>query len=102
MIRRPPRSTLFPYTTLFRSRAPPPRARVAPHERRAWPLPRSARLQGHRDRARRLGALDEERAHPRTARAAVRQGRDRKSTRLNSSHQIISHAVFFFKKKNNL
>src|SRR5258708_27305819 len=68
MIRRPPRSTLFPYTTLFRSAL----------------LHRSRR--GHaRDAQRRCGAEDE----------------DRKSTRLNSSHQIISYAVFCLKKKKN-
>src|SRR5207248_9763399 len=65
MIRRPPRSTLFPYTTLFRSRSPWP-CRAAP------PAPRGA----GRTRA-----------------------RDRKSTRLNSSHRTISYAVFCLKKK---
>src|SRR5580704_18300120 len=65
MIRRPPRSTLFPYTTLFRSR---PR-----HPGRAAP--------GHEH--------------------GGRGGRDRKSTRLNSSHPSISYAVFCLKKKNN-
>src|SRR6266576_2213968 len=64
MIRRPPRSTLFPYTTLFRSR----------HDRQ--PRPCCGRLRG---------------------RAAAR--RDRKSTRLNSSHVEISYAVFCLKKK---
>src|SRR2546422_11595783 len=80
MIRRPPRSTLFPYTTLFRSQ---PRegqgpARVAPLD---GALLRAA--------ARRLR---------RPARAA-RGPRDRKSTRLNSSHGYISYAVFCLKKK---
>src|SRR5258708_20769132 len=75
MIRRPPRSTLFPYTTLFRS---PPLRR---HLRR-----RSA----DRTRARHPVRL------PPRARLARR---DRKSTRLNSSHQIISYAVFCLKKK---
>src|SRR5947208_13139210 len=70
MIRRPPRSTLFPYTTLFRSAAA---ARTAVPAHRA----RSAR--GLRGRA--------------------CSARDRKSTRLNSSHQIISYAVFCLKKK---
>src|SRR5438552_13588480 len=75
MIRRPPRSTLFPYTTLFRSRIHPAReCRVVAHP--------------HSD----IG----ERQEPcRRARPA----RDRKSTRLNSSHQIISYAVFCLKKK---
>src|SRR2546427_3433206 len=85
MIRRPPRSTLFPYTTLFRSgragRAPPgPRLR-GPHER-ALQLPRGP------SPVRRLPAR-----HARAHRA------DRKSTRLNSSHSQISYAVFCLKKK---
>src|SRR6476660_10221847 len=65
MIRRPPRSTLFPYTTLFRSSRPAPRASGST----CW------------------------------RRGACRA--DRKSTRLNSSHQIISYAVFCLKKKKN-
>src|SRR6267142_2958678 len=65
MIRRPPRSTLFPYTTLFRSR---PGGQLA-----------AARRGGPRLR--------------------LRPGRDRKSTRLNSSHMSISYAVFCLKKK---
>src|SRR5438552_12725418 len=74
MIRRPPRSTLFPYTTLFRSSAQARRA--APGERRRSPLVCDQRLDLSRARA-----------------------EDRKSTRLNSSHQIISYAVFCLKKK---
>src|SRR6266478_7005703 len=74
MIRRPPRSTLFPYTTLFRSR-------------RAW-LGRAVRGAGG-DPAQRLAAL--------LSRCQSR--RDRKSTRLNSSHSQISYAVFCLKKK---
>src|SRR2546429_7663247 len=68
MIRRPPRSTLFPYTTLFRS-----------------PRPRGA-----------CRAVGDRTSHggPRP-----RRGRDRKSTRLNSSHGYISYAVFCLKKK---
>src|SRR5258708_27417857 len=65
MIRRPPRSTLFPYTTLFRSLQPLPRGHGLLH------------------RPRDVGEV----------------GQDRKSTRLNSSHQIISYAVFCLKKK---
>src|SRR3712207_7034631 len=74
MIRRPPRSTLFPYTTLFRS---PPGGSHAPAFRRR------PRRRVRRRRARRPG--------PRTDHAAVA---DRKSTRLNSSHANISYAVF--------
>src|SRR5258708_29422792 len=75
MIRRPPRSTLFPYTTLFRSQG-------LHGERGGRRQPEPGRRQGH-------------------DRRDLRRGRagDRKSTRLNSSHQIISYAVFFFKKK---
>src|SRR5256885_6906520 len=73
MIRRPPRSTLFPYTTLFRSRTRhPPLLRDQGGDRR----PRRAR--GGRTRA---------------------AESDRKSTRLNSSHLVISYAVFCLKKK---
>src|SRR2546430_12977400 len=71
MIRRPPRSTLFPYTTLFRSHEPPrpPREPVRRARVRS-PLARCSRESG-----------------------------DRKSTRLNSSHSQISYAVFCLKKK---
>src|SRR6266850_3526043 len=75
MIRRPPRSTLFPYTTLFRSR---PRRTARP-----------GRL-----RHRLLVAVV-----PAPVAARHAQGRDRKSTRLNSSHLVISYAVFCLKKK---
>src|SRR5258708_26973085 len=79
MIRRPPRSTLFPYTTLFRS----VRARPA------------LLLRGGRPR-RSLRRADP--GQTRRNRGSPRLG-DRKSTRLNSSHQIISYAVFCLKKK---
>src|SRR5258708_31947638 len=80
MIRRPPRSTLFPYTTLFRSEAIP--------ELERWVL--------HR-----LAELDDLVRHSIDAfECRTRSSRDRKSTRLNSSHQIISYAVFCLKKKN--
>src|SRR5258708_19976024 len=82
MIRRPPRSTLFPYTTLFRSGL----VGLGVGDRRDLLHLRRASL-----RRRRVGLdLDS------PARAT---GGDRKSTRLNSSHQIISYAVFCFKKK---
>src|SRR5205807_9458664 len=77
MLRRPPRSTLFPYTTLFRS---------------GGRLPGPVRLgAGLRVRLRDLLL----------PRAGPGPGRDRKSTRLNSSHLVISYAVFCLKKKNN-
>src|SRR2546421_9282821 len=97
MIRRPPRSTLFPYTTLFRShlgswgqrvKASPVRARVGHNT--PFPLERSAPVSfkrllggGHQ------GAFD----------SVCITVRDRKSTRLNSSHDQISYAVFCLKKK---
>src|SRR2546426_9088009 len=78
MIRRPPRSTLFPYTTLFRSRRG-----AGPDARRSRALaPAFAERDPlHHERQRRL------------------HRRDRKSTRLNSSHLVISYAVFCLKKK---
>src|SRR2546430_8508025 len=93
MIRRPPRSTLFPYTTLFRSpravvrrhllrellsERTRPRAPLAPGDRRAVPAPSGG--------GRRVSAHGRPRG-------------DRKSTRLNSSHSQISYAVFCLKKK---
>src|SRR5256885_3071474 len=84
MIRRPPRSTLFPYTTLFRSA-------VGPAERSGEDvLGRDAAPA--RDRARSAAHA----ASPVSRRA---DARDRKSTRLNSSHLVISYAVFCLKKK---
>src|SRR3712207_7768276 len=97
MIRRPPRSTLFPYTTLFRSLVD---RRVARRRRdrgeRLAPVdvPRgraAARQQQQPPRARVDG--------PRVAVEPVADERDRKSTRLNSSHANISYAVFCLKKK---
>src|SRR5260221_9343123 len=83
MIRRPPRSTLFPYTTLFRSEAA--------DERAVQPVDDDALVGAVRDRrpgrrCRRPAAEDDLRL-------------DRKSTRLNSSHTVISYAVFCLKKK---
>src|SRR3712207_7425380 len=85
MIRRPPRSTLFPYTTLFRSYGRSSRPRCQGRRRGVrdsqntdiqWRKQRWIRAKGH-----------------------ARAGRDRKSTRLNSSHANISYAVFCLKKK---
>src|SRR5436190_16826521 len=82
MIRPPPRSTLFPYTTLFRSRQGIERfEEVALNGGPAAPSPLSPCTQGERGE----GAA----------------GPDRKSTRLNSSHTVISYAVFCLKKKKN-
>src|SRR3712207_8043154 len=98
MIRRPPRSTLFPYTTLFRSAAAAPD--TAPAALRADPAA-PARDGGARHPAaqRRLRA-GARRLAARLLRAPVpADARDRKSTRLNSSHANISYAVFCLKKK---
>src|SRR5258708_21011266 len=85
MIRRPPRSTLFPYTTLFRS--------VETYGATAHPA-RFVTLQCEE-----LPSLVDVARNSDTVLLAVRA--DRKSTRLNSSHQIISYAVFCLKKKNS-
>src|SRR2546422_2768146 len=101
MIRRPPRSTLFPYTTLFRSkglRAIGQRRDGAFEATKskvfAVPLARLYRaFSDTRTRARWLPNVDL------TVRTATRNKSDRKSTRLNSSHGYISYAVFCLKKK---
>src|SRR3712207_7901636 len=93
MIRRPPRSTLFPYTTLFRSRGPLRLGQVA-HV--GNDLPELLALVHGVGRARSAVALEDvHRVLPGGRRPA-----DRKSTRLNSSHANISYAVFCLKKKN--
>src|SRR3712207_7260605 len=100
MIRRPPRSTLFPYTTLFRSRA---ERHPCPRLRR--PLLRDAQRQGRGGRyspgAERDGGHGDDLPRGLTCRASSRTSStpDRKSTRLNSSHANISYAVFCLKKK---
>src|SRR3712207_8391568 len=91
MIRRPPRSTLFPYTTLFRSRVP-----QTAHRERPATSPRSGAVIGGRAPLDPLAAaLD---AYP-AASPGLGVRLDRKSTRLNSSHANISYAVFCLKKK---
>src|SRR3712207_8655569 len=96
MIRRPPRSTLFPYTTLFRSRGRccASRARVGPSTRSSRRVRIERRVGvdwGGQKRVHELDATRENRV-----RIIVE---DRKSTRLNSSHANISYAVFCLKKK---
>src|SRR5438445_7396634 len=83
MIRRPPRSTLFPYTTLFRSRGRQHRTEHPAGHRPGWHAQHLCR------------------EHKQQQHHGVRGGgeRDRKSTRLNSSHANISYAVFCLKKK---
>src|SRR2546422_2089685 len=80
MIRRPPRSTLFPYTTLFRSRRRP-------------------RQDGRQQPSDDDEQVSEPAGHVAPSRALALTGQDRKSTRLNSSHGYISYAVFCLKKK---
>src|SRR5258708_31005843 len=93
MIRRPPRSTLFPYTTLFRSKILKRSHRVYDTARFGQP---EIRLQHRAAKGKKSPSY------------VLRCGccdqclEDRKSTRLNSSHQIISYAVFCLKKKTNL
>src|SRR3712207_8458943 len=92
MIRRPPRSTLFPYTTLFRSRRDGrPRALTVALEERA--------ALGEEDRLGRRDDHDVEEVPPRRVLGHRPAEQDRKSTRLNSSHANISYAVFCLKKK---
>src|SRR5256885_11579389 len=91
MIRRPPRSTLFPYTTLFRSV-------MAPNSN-------SYSMYGYEDYDKRVGNgntsnLNTYHTNRFLAACAAAKARDRKSTRLNSSHLVISYAVFCLKKKN--
>src|SRR2546426_7091755 len=84
MIRRPPRSTLFPYTTLFRSHLMQ-QPLVCPTDSSLYPekrILRNERLTAHQ--------------------LSVRRHTDRKSTRLNSSHLVISYAVFCLKKKRRI
>src|SRR2546426_1674684 len=82
MIRRPPRSTLFPYTTLFRSHGAGQGAERSGGHHASW-VPERPDPGDHRDKG-----VPEPMTHE-----------DRKSTRLNSSHLVISYAVFCLKKK---
>src|SRR3712207_6931508 len=89
MIRRPPRSTLFPYTTLFRSKIPPVDRFIAGFQAAAKAAASDVQtLNGYSQ-----DFVDQ---------AKCKEVADRKSTRLNSSHANISYAVFCLKKKKNL
>src|SRR2546426_8934356 len=98
MIRRPPRSTLFPYTTLFRSPTEPSRSSL---------LPQADSVEEHAEAQEqtvgeeiRVGDVAERPEQRRLLGKRVRRAQqDRKSTRLNSSHRVISYAVFCLKKK---
>src|SRR5258708_14773850 len=85
MIRRPPRSTLFPYTTLFRSKKG--------NDKQRWSNSQAAEITAY--------VADVSLGGKESVNCCNSKMRDRKSTRLNSSHQIISYAVFCLKKKNN-
>src|SRR5256885_9970489 len=85
MIRRPPRSTLFPYTTLFRSITGP-----------------GTRVMSLRDGTKKMSKSDESDFSRINLTDDADSIADRKSTRLNSSHLVISYAVFCLKKKKNL
>src|SRR3712207_8966308 len=95
MIRRPPRSTLFPYTTLFRSevleRLEHVRSGLGPRAQTEV----EAMVGARNDRHRPLQAVE-------VPEQSSNAAQDRKSTRLNSSHANISYAVFCLKKKNKL
>src|SRR3712207_7817110 len=98
MIRRPPRSTLFPYTTLFRSEGT---------ELCLADPPLVAQVREGRDHHLAVGEVDHHEGDEKTDRPPRSRyprshlGPDRKSTRLNSSHANISYAVFCLKKKHN-
>src|SRR3712207_8255404 len=95
MIRRPPRSTLFPYTPLFRSGARSRPLAAATLRGRGRPQAKGLEV------APRQAARDAQAVGARRRRVpAVPPAQDRKSTRLNSSHANISYAVFCLKKKN--
>src|SRR2546422_7369797 len=92
MIRRPPRSTLFPYTTLFRS--------WAVFLRKGYPESAQADSSRHVRKAKILAPESSQHLWVwRTSSSLVATSQDRKSTRLNSSHGYISYAVFCLKKK---
>src|SRR3712207_8017633 len=90
MIRRPPRSTLFPYTTLFRSRL---------LEQRGF---KAESIHGNKSHSQRKRALDMFKGNRVQVLVATDVAADRKSTRLNSSHANISYAVFCLKKNKTI
>src|SRR2546429_6412090 len=102
MIRRPPRSTLFPYTTLFRSQELPSLVHLRQPRRRDTCVERLD-VRGRRERDEHISPLQPLGKVARLLRQELLRHidveRDRKSTRLNSSHGYISYAVFCLKKK---
>src|SRR3712207_7055743 len=93
MIRRPPRSTLFPYTTLFRSHEPGEQVGSPAGQPFGGPGDPAEQMIAEHRSPRRKGETGPH------AKAQRRKEKDRKSTRLNSSHANISYAVFCLKKK---
>src|SRR2546426_4808461 len=96
MIRRPPRSTLFPYTTLFRSLHHPVVRVLLQARHEMDPL----LLQARKPVVVRIAAVEYQKGPGGELTTAIRT--DRKSTRLNSSHLVISYAVFCLKKKKTM
>src|SRR3989440_6158457 len=95
MIRRPPRSTLFPYTTLFRSFS---NFILWPQFEAVWPTNGPGHVGGRADST--FGTIPAIGVPALNTAILLTSGLDRKSTRLNSSHDQISYAVFCLKKKN--
>src|SRR5258708_26692662 len=93
MIRRPPRSTLFPYTTLFRSL-------IKPEDLEGKISPDEAEIRAAYEKNKSKYQVPERRVARISASSGEILPSDRKSTRLNSSHQIISYHVFCLQKKN--
>src|SRR3712207_7178949 len=98
MIRRPPRSTLFPYTTLFRSERAAEILRASGVEVDVLPTKIPVRYRAHAFVAIHVDGDESGRLR---GHKTARPNLDRKSTRLNSSHANISYAVFCLKKKNH-
>src|SRR2546421_3765271 len=99
MIRRPPRSTLFPYTTLFRSQDPPEYVRWAREQEPVFYSPQLGYWVVTRFDDIKAVFRDNIAFSPSIALEKITPTGDRKSTRLNSSHDQISYAVFCLKKK---
>src|SRR3712207_8571017 len=101
MIRRPPRSTLFPYTTLFRSPIPARWSGLFQFQQKLRICQTSSRFApwAFGDKRREIGREEMGKSFAKNTMVSNPHGRDRKSTRLNSSHANISYAVFCLKKK---
>src|SRR2546427_9527997 len=99
MIRRPPRSTLFPYTTLFRSVNSIPESASMRVDIRSTSMAEMERLERALRQSLEAAIEEETRATEGRLASSRKTSGDRKSTRLNSSHSQISYAVFCLKKK---